>query len=145
MPDLQYGYFDANWTNNRKVRKLMRAHPSDWPTYWCAFMALVAECWAHRTRERYFEDALPAALLVDVKAARKALTAAGMLDRSGRLPTASWDEWFGPVQARIDGGKLGAAMRWQKEPNGNPLPTDKPPNGKPSDGSITSTPKRENG
>ncbi len=121
MGDFVYGYFDAKWAYNVKVRKLQRRFPAEWPLYWCAYMAILGEAWAHRTRDVDFEDALPPALSVDVQQALAALQGVGLLDKDGRIPADSWDEWFGPVQARIDIARqagIASGLARRKPPNG---------------------------
>jgi len=110
-------YFDVNWVRDRKVAKLQRVKPTEWPVYWCAYLAALADAWAHRSRLRSFTDAVPLLLAVDPDEAENVLKAVGLLDRGGHIPKDSWDEWYGPVEARLRQATHAAAVRWQSGSN----------------------------
>lgn len=112
MPNLAYALIDNNWPNDTKVKRLQRKQPSDWPTYWAAYMAAVADAWAHQCRTRPFIDACPVALQVDPDLAVEVLKAVGLLDENGHIQEATWTEWFGPVAAKLDRAKAAADKRW---------------------------------
>lgn len=132
---------DTRWPYHRKCRALQAAYPSDWPSYWCAYLALLGESWAG-TERLTLRDAWVPSLPVTIDAALAALVDVGLLDKSGKVPTKSWDEWFGPAAARLDSlrerGRKGAETRWNKR--------EKAPNGhRPSDGTAMAEPSASNG
>jgi len=93
---------DTHWPYHRKVRKLQLLYPNEWPVYWAAYMVLLAEAWATSSRHVNLEDAWCPALPCSPTEARDALVAAGITDRHWRIPTKSWDDWHGPVEARFE-------------------------------------------
>lgn len=118
---------DTRWAYHRKCRALQAAYPTDWPSYWCAYQAVLGESWAAQERVT-LRDAWVPSLPTTIDAALSALVEVGLLDKSGKVPTKSWDEWFGPAIARIDSlserGRKGAERRWgkrAKHPNGQSL------------------------
>lgn len=132
---------DTRWPYHRKCRALQAAFSTDWPSYWCAYLAVLGESWAAGERMT-IRDAWVPSLPVTIEAAAEALASIGLLDKSGKVPQKSWDEWFGPAAARIDSlkarGRMGAAKRWNKR--------EKAINGhKPSDGPAMAQPSVANG
>ena len=132
---------DTRWAYHRKCRALQAAHPNDWPAYWCAYMAVLGESWAGGDRVSIREAWVPS-LPVSMSAASDALYDAGLLDKSGKVPAKSWDEWFGPAAARIESlkarGRKGAETRWSKH--------EKADSGhRPSDGTAMAQPSPSNG
>jgi hypothetical protein len=131
---------DTRWPYHRKCRALQASHPTDWPSYWCAYLALLGESWAGTDRVS-LRDAWVPSLPVTLDAAQAALTEVGLLDKTGKVPTKSWDEWFGPAMARIDSfserGRKGAERRWGKR--------DKHPSShSPSNGTAMAQPSASN-
>jgi hypothetical protein len=125
MP-LVYLQLDVSWAYNRKVRKLQRLYPQAWPVYWACYLALLAEAWqrGHDGRKLTVEDAWVPAMPCSPEEAMAALVAAGVTDKAGRIPAASWRQRVEPVLDAIDakraGGRKGADKRWNKPPNGLP-------------------------
>lgn len=109
---------DTRWLYGDHARKLQRLHPTDWPVYWCAYQAVLAESWWEGTRitlEAAWSPVIPCAL----QDATEALQEAGLLDRSGRVTAAAWRTWYEPVAARMGkrstAGAIGAKARWDAE------------------------------
>lgn len=110
---------DTHWVYHRHWRAIQREDPTGWPAHAAAWLALLGECWRASDRRFTLEEAWPPALLGDVVATRAILTRNGLLDRYGRIPQASWDEWYGPTRARVEAGRKGAAARWNGHADGN--------------------------
>ena len=103
---------DTGWVYHRHWRAIQREEPIAWPVYAVAWFALLGESWKVMDRVR-LEDAWPAALepaMLDQT--RQILTKQGLLDRAGKIPRASWDEWIGPTLRRMEAGVKGANGRW---------------------------------
>lgn len=116
---------DTHWAYHRKWRALQREHPGTWPTMAVAWFALLGEAWASRTRNVTLDDAWPSGLDPEqLPMVKPALQRVGLLDRAGRIPRDSWDEWFGPTQRRVDAGRQAAAVRWgtPTQSGGTPVP-----------------------
>lgn len=123
---------DTRWAYHRKVRALQAAHPKLWPVYWCAYMALLGEAWASADRSLTVADAWCPMVPCTPEEATEALQAVGIVDNKGRIPAASWRDWFGPVATRMklasDKGRLGAEKRWGKKGGNAPaMPPHMPP------------------
>lgn len=108
---------DTRWLYTDHARKLQVAHPAAWPTYWCAYQAVLAESWwkGHRvTLAEAWSPVLPGT----IEDAQAALQAAELLDRAGRVTINAWKKWFEPALERIErrsaAGKAGAESRWNK-------------------------------
>lgn len=107
---------DTHWLYHRKWRQLQREYPAEWPTIAVAWLALLAEAWSNLSRQVTLEDAWPVALEASqLGLARTALTRVRLLDRAGKIPQDTWDEWIGPTVKRMNAGARAAAIRW-----GNP-------------------------
>ena len=107
---------DTHWVYHRKWRQLQRQHPAEWPTMAVAWFALLGEAWSNLSRQVTLEDAWPAALGQQLLLkTRAALASVRLLDRSGRIPQDTWEEWIGPTVRRMNAGARAAAVRW-----GNP-------------------------
>lgn len=115
---LQRMDIDTHWVYHRHWRAIQREDPAGWPTHAAAWLALLGECWRAGDRRFTLEEAWPPALQGDVIHTRGLLVKNGLLDRYGRIPQASWDEWYGPTQARIAAGHKGATARWGHPQNG---------------------------
>lgn len=109
---------DTNWAYHHRTRDLQRAQPDRWPVYWCAYLGVLAESWRKGTRvtlERAWVPAIPTTL-ADALAV---LVEVGLLDRHGRIPPSSWQEWAVPALDRIakrsDSAKSAARTRWDRE------------------------------
>lgn len=109
---------DTRWLYGDHARKLQRLHPTDWPAYWCAYQAVVAESWWEGTRvtlEAAWSPVIPCAL----QDATEALQEAGLLDRTGRVTVGAWREWYEPAAARMgkrsSAGAVAARARWDAE------------------------------
>jgi hypothetical protein len=111
---------DTNWPYHRKLRRLQAAQPERWPIYWAAYLALLGECWKAGTRSLNVVDAWCPAVPCPPDEAMQVLIAVGITDRQGRVPAASWREWYGPVQARLadrsEAGQQAAHTRWHSGP-----------------------------
>lgn len=120
---------DTHWVYHRKWRQVQREHPQDWPVIAVGWFTLLGEAWRSQSRDVTLADAWPATLDITVlDIAVPALQAAGLLDRAGKLPRASWQEWIGPTLARVEAGRKAAAARWGSDrisaPNATALPSD---------------------
>lgn len=107
---------DTHWVYHRHWRAIQREDPGGWPVHAVAWLALLGECWRASDRRFTLEEAWPPALQGDAARTRDVLTGAGLLDRYGRIPQKSWDEWFGPTLRRVEAGQKGAAARWGNGP-----------------------------
>lgn len=116
---------DTHWVYHRKWRQLQRDQPATWPSIAVAWLALLGEAWRSQSRNVTLADAWPPSLDPALLAtARKALAHVGLLDRGGRVPQESWDEWVGPTQARVAAGRKAAAVRWGTDSNAMALPRE---------------------
>lgn len=117
---------DTGWAYHRKLRKLQRLYPEQWPTYWAAYMTLLGEAWAVGSRKLTLEEAWCPAMPCTVEEAEKALRAAAITDTANRVPIASWRKWYEPaarrITARREAGKVAAEKRWHPT-NGKAMPT----------------------
>jgi len=108
----------TSWAYDRRTRQLQRRYPEDWPVYWCAYMALLAEAWSSQRGDVTLEDAWVPALPCEYDAARAALESVGLIDADGRVPAEAWEEWYGPararMQARSEMAKHAADRRWEQ-------------------------------
>lgn len=108
---------DTRWAYHRKLRKLQRLNPEHWPTYWCAYLALLGEAWAAGKRSLTLEDTWVPATPCQPTEAMAALRAAGIVDKDGRVPLTSWRKWYEPVAKRLrersDAGRAAAEIRWK--------------------------------
>jgi len=102
---------DTNWAYHRKVRRLQQQHPEHWPAYWAAYMALLGEAWRSSDPGLTLLDAWVPAMPCSPEEALAALVAAKILTDEGCIPADSWQEWFGPTQARIDAARYAANKR----------------------------------
>jgi hypothetical protein len=134
IADVDSGYFEdakvrALWQRLRDPDRMARAL--------CLHSATVLASWRQGCRVSA-AAAAPMWLLADPEL-MAALRSAKLLDRSGRLPIASWEQWFGPAASRRDqaraAGRVGNAKRWGtgSRPDRDPiaraipdLPTDLP-------------------
>lgn len=109
---------DTRWLYGDHARKLQRQHPTDWPVYWCAYQATLAESWWEGQRVS-IDDAWSPIIPCTLEAAKEALQEAGLLDRSGRVTAGAWRTWYEPVAARMGkrstAGSIGAKARWEAE------------------------------
>lgn len=113
---LQRMDLDTHWLYHRKWRQLQRQYPAEWPTIAVAWLALLGEAWANLSGQVTLEDAWPPALDPSwLGLARSALTSVRLLDKAGRIPRDTWEEWIGPTVKRMNAGARAAAVRW-----GNP-------------------------
>lgn len=104
---------DTRWLYHRKWRTIQREHPADWPSIAVAWLALLGEAWSNLSRNVTLEDAWPAALDPGLlPKAREVLTKARLLDRQGKVPQDTWEEWIGPTIRRMNAGASAAAVRW---------------------------------
>lgn len=103
---------DTAWIYHRHWRAIQREDPEGWPVHAVAWLALLGEAWKGQDRNVTLEEAWPAALRSPIEATRTILTRAALLDKAGKIPRASWDEWFGPTLRRIQAGQKGANARW---------------------------------
>lgn len=108
---------DTRWMFTDHARKLQTAHPTAWPTFWCAYQAVLAESWwkGHRVT---LADAWTPVIPGTMEEAQAALQAADLLDKSGKVTLNAWKKWFEPAFDRIEkrkaAGKAGAEGRWNK-------------------------------
>jgi hypothetical protein len=93
---------DTDWPYHRKVRMLQRLYPEHWTEYWAAYLALLAEAWKSGNRNLTVLDAWCPAVPSDPPETVAALRAAGIIDRQGRIPIASWRDWFEPAARRME-------------------------------------------
>lgn len=111
---------DTMFAYHHKLRKLQMQEPQQWPTYWTAYLVLLGECWRAGSRSMTLEESWCPAIPSKVSDAKAALVHAGIVDKSGRVPVASWREWYGPAEARIraasEAGQLAAHKRWHVGP-----------------------------
>jgi hypothetical protein len=109
---------DTLWPYHHRVRRLQAQHPDRWPVYWTAYLALLAEAWRSGSRLKTLEEAWVPALPCTITEAAEALQGAGIIDRLGRVPLASWRDWYGPVQQRLEqlaeAGKRSAQVRRER-------------------------------
>lgn len=111
---------DTGWAYNRKLRRLQQAEPQRWPIFWSCYMALLGEAWQRLDRRLTLVDAWVPSMPCTPAEAQAALLAARIVDKAGRVPLASWNEWVGPALERIrrgsDHGLLAAHNRWHVGP-----------------------------
>jgi hypothetical protein len=118
VADVSSGHFDDD-----KVRKLWRRLQPD-AAAMCEAMtvhlAVVLASW-RAGRRVTVEDALPL-WLSPGEATVGVLADCGLLDRTGRIPMRSWNDWFGPAQsrkeARVEAGRLGGLAKAQRSSSG---------------------------
>jgi hypothetical protein len=117
---------DSHLLYHRKVRKLQRQEPERWPAILVAWLGLLGEAWRNRTRTVSLEDSwCPAMTTVSLEDAEAALREVDLIDHDGHIAEDSWDEWFGPVNRRVEAGRNAAAARW--DPNRNAYSPPSPP------------------
>ena len=108
---------DTRWMFTDHARKLQTAHPTTWPTFWCAYQAVLAESWWKGHRVTLADAWLPV-LPCSIEDAQAALQAAELIDRAGRVTINAWKKWFEPAFERIErrsaAGKAGAEKRWSE-------------------------------
>lgn len=116
---------DTRWMFTDHARKLQTAHPTDWPTFWCAYQAVLAESWWKGQRVT-LADAWSPTIPCSIEEAQAALQAADLLDKAGRVTLNAWKKWFEPALERIErrraAGKAGAESRWNKHGERTPKP-----------------------
>lgn len=116
---------DTRWPYNRKWRDLQRQHPTTWPHYFAAWMALLGEAWAAGDRSRTLEQSWLFSLPCSVDDAANALAGVGLLDRYHRIPLSAWKEWVEPaigrIQKRSAAGRVAAEKRWSDRADGNAI------------------------
>ena len=116
---------DTRWLFTDHTRKLQVAHPEDWPIYWCAYQAVLAESWwkGHRVT---LADAWSPVFPGTMADAQAALLAADLVDKSGRVTLNAWKKWFEPALERIEkrsaAGRAGAEKRWSEHAKRTPKP-----------------------
>jgi len=111
---------DTHWVYHRKWRAIQREYPQEWPFIAVAWFAHLGEAWANLSRQVTLEDAWPATLdITMLPLARSALAGQRLLDKAGKIPQDTWDEWIGPTVKRMNAGARAAAVRW-----GNPTQSD---------------------
>lgn len=151
VADVSSGHFDDD-----KVRRLWRilGNVPDMTEAMALHLATVLGSWRHG-RRMTVEESVPLWLpirseLVD------ALVSAKLLDRSTRVPIASWNDWYGPAnarrEARRESGRLGGLASGKvrsSDASATPNPSVRPsvPSVRPSRGRARegSRAPRENG
>ena len=104
--DVDTGYFE-----DAKLRDLWQRllDPDKMARAVCLHKATVLASWRQGCRVTVTQGA-PLWLVADDELV-SALRASKMLDRSGRVPQASWDQWYGPAaarrEARREAGRIG--------------------------------------
>lgn len=108
---------DTRWLFTDHTRRLQTAHPQAWPTFWCAYQAVLAESWWKGQRVT-LASAWSPAIPCTIEEAQRALQDVDLLDRTGRVALNAWKKWFEPAAERIEkrkaAGKAGAEGRWNK-------------------------------
>jgi len=116
---------DTRWLFTDHTRKLQTAHPTAWPTFWCAYQAVLAESWWKGQRVT-LADAWSPTIPCSIEEAQAALQAADLIDKAGRVTLNAWKKWFEPALERIErrraAGKAGAESRWNKHGERTPKP-----------------------
>lgn len=111
--------FDTEWLYHHRARDLVRKRPTDWPTWYCAYLVVLADSW-RRGQRVTIESAWPptGTMPCTVEDARAVLVDVGLLDRTGRVRKDSWDEWVVPTLQRIDATRAAASAaattRWDR-------------------------------
>jgi len=105
---------------HRKTRALQAAHPTAWPAYYVAYLAVLAESWS-KGRRVPLSEAWTVAIPGTMDEALAALRAVELLDATGRMRPSAFKEWVEPALARIArtsaAGRAGANARWNKRGN----------------------------
>ncbi|MFH0917015.1 MAG: hypothetical protein V1912_11315 [bacterium] len=117
---------DIGWAYHRKMRRLQRLYPDQWPMYAVAYWALLADAWRASSREVTFEESWCPAIPSTIEEAQVALERCGFIDSEGRIPPASWEDWFMPAADRVEAkrarGKHAADVRWHSVRNADAMP-----------------------
>lgn len=102
---------------HRKTRALQAAHPTAWPAYYMAYLAVLAESWS-KGRRVPLSEAWTVAIPCPMDEALTALRAVELLDATGRMRTSAFKEWVEPALLRIgrrsEAGRVGARAKWDK-------------------------------
>lgn len=91
----------TDWPWGRRVRALRSKHPQLWPTYWAAYLALLAEVWRSADPELTLRQTWLGDLPGNVDEAGEALREVGLIDEDDKVPSAAWLEWIAPATIRV--------------------------------------------